>query len=235
MKLIISIIIAVSILTTSCSFNSIKGSKKIVKKEFELSNFENIEVESLFTIKVIQSDEFKVEVECNENIEKYLVVEAEGDVLKLSLKGNNSFSNVKCIATVSMPNLNDIESSGATKINFIDFTTERLNIEMSGASKINGNVTVDNLNIDVSGASKINLTGDVVNGKISTSGASKMSGDDLIFQNLDIDCSGASKIVAHVKNALEVELSGASKFDYYGDPNIVNQDISGVGKINQLN
>ena len=234
MKLIISVLLIITIFGTSCSFNTLKGSKNMIEKEYELTGFENINVKSMFTVNIVQSDEFKVKLKCNENIEEYVVIEKEGNILKLSLKGNTSFINVKCIATVYMPELNEIESSGATKINLSDFTTDQLKIVMSGASDIYGNIIINDLEIKTSGASKINLTGDVANGIISISGASKMNGKDLIFDKLEVDCSGASKMIVNVKDELDVDLSGVSRFDYYGSPKVLNKDISGVGKINHL-
>lgn len=234
MKLIISVLIIISVAATSCSFNAIKGSEELIEKELDFNDFENIEVEDFFTLNIVRSEEYKIKLECNENVEEYIVVEKDGSNLKLSLKGNHSFVNVTCIATIYMPNLNELESAGATTVNFVDFTTENLDVELSGASKIYGNITVNNLKIETAGASYIDLTGDIVNGVISTAGVANMNGDDLIFQNLTIDCSGASKIVAHVTNELDVEISGTGKFEYYGDPKIINQEISGIGKIAHL-
>ncbi|MCT4581197.1 MAG: DUF2807 domain-containing protein [Flavobacteriales bacterium] len=222
------------LLLNSCKVESLRGSKKLIEKELAYTGFNAIAVHNLFKINIVQSDEYKVVLKCNENVEAFVEVKQTGEELSFSLKGNRVYKNLTCIATVYMPDIVNIESSGAAKINIADFKTNELTIESSGATHLLGNLEVERLTIASSGATELDLTGYVAEGEIVVSGASKMNCEDLTFDVLSLESSGASKAVMHVEKEFSVDLSGASKVSYYGRPQIVKEEISGAGKLNHL-
>ena len=206
----------------------------MVEKTFDIKDFENLSIQNSFEVTIVQSNEYKVKVDCNENIEKFLEVSMDGETLNLHMENNKAYYNVTCKAVVYLPNLSSVDVKGASKVNIPDFETEALEIEVSGAANIFGNVATNKLNINSKGASKIHFTGQVKHCKILSAGATKIEAKDLLVNELEVEASGASKIVVHAVDELNVNLSGASKFDYYGNPQILNKKISGVGKINHL-
>lgn len=222
------------LLLNSCKVESLRGSKNIIEKELEFSDFSEIDINSVFKINIVQAEEYKVVLKCNENVEPFVEIIQEGNELSFALKGNRVYNNLTCKATVYMPELNRIESSGASKINIADFKTKDLDIESSGATHLLGNLQIENLTVEASGATELDLTGFVTNGELIFSGASKMNCEDLTFDILKLESSGASKAVMHVEKELLVDLSGASKVSYYGKPEILKEDISGAGKLNRL-
>jgi hypothetical protein len=229
------LIIVLVVLLSSCSFESIEGSGKMVLLEFDFADFENISVKNTFNVQILESEEFRVVVKCNENIEQCLKVSKEGNTLNLFLEGNKNYFNVDCDAIVYMPTVKSIQTKGASKVTLSSLHSDRLEINVAGASKFTGEINVKELDLNIAGASKIALTGNVENGNIDSKGASKFEGKDLIFNKLTFKSAGASKVTAHVTGELDIELNGASIFDYFGNPKIINKEISGLGKINQLN
>lgn len=234
MKYILAIVLATFFLATGCNMNTVKGSSTIVIRDLDYKDFENIAIRSMFEVVIMEAREFSVRLECNENIEEYVTISKEGQTLKLALKGNTSYRNVRCIAYISMPNIENIESKGAAEINLIDYQTEDLTVDLFGASKLSGNIIVNNLIVKTAGTSKIVLGGRASNGTFSISGATKIDSENLIFNNLNIKCYGASSVVAHVKENLDVQLNGACKLSYLGNPKNIKKEINGVGKINKI-
>ncbi len=222
------------LLLNSCKVESLRGSKKLIEKELEHKDFNAIAVHNLFKINLVQSDEYKVVLKCNENVEEFVEVKQKGEELSFSLIGNRVYKNLTCTATIYMPDIESIESSGAAKINISDFKTNELTIESSGATHLLGNIEVERLTIESSGATELDLTGYVAQGEIIVSGASKMNCEDLTFDILSLESSGAAKAVMHVEKELSIDLSGASKVSYYGHPEVVKEEISGAGKLNHL-
>ena len=217
------------------SIESIEGSSTIIKKKYDLQDFDAIELSNSFDVEVIQSDEFKVLLECNENIFEYVNIEIEDNKLVAELEGIHSFSNTTLKLKVYLPELKEIESSGACSIDFEEFHTDKLQIDLSGASYVIGELFVANqMVIEASGASEIKLNGKVKNLELDFSGASEFEGKNFIVANAFVlDASGASSITTTVNGTLDIEVSGASDVDHYGKGKVINEDISGAGSVSK--
>ena len=174
----------------------INGSENIIETEYVLKDFNTLDISYSFSTEIMQSDEYKVIIKYNANLKEYLDIVNHDKTLKIGLLEGHYYKNTKLSAKIYMPDIKRIEASGASSINIPKFSTNNMEIELSGASELIGkNMIIDNkLNIDCSGASIIKLT---ANGKIS------------------------------------IELSGASKFNNYGNGTIVQSDVSGASSINK--
>lgn len=113
----------------------------------------------------------------------------------------------------------NIDMSGASKVQ-IDQDVDRMEIEISGASnlKLAGKIKV--LEIDQSGASKSEITGSGDLLELELSGASKFNGADFKVNNADIEASGASSADVYVMKRLKVDTSGSSTIRY--------EDVAGL-------
>jgi len=234
MKSIITLVLS-SVLLFSCSINTVEGSSTLIKKKYDLKDFNTIDLSSSFDVEIIQSDEFKVLLECNENIYEYVKLSVHNKELIADLTGNTSYSNTTLKLKIFLPELKSVSSSGACSIDFEEFHSEKLNLSLSGASYVSGELFIkDKMIIDASGASGINLDGKVKNLKLDLSGASEFEGKNFVVaKNFVLDASGASSINTTVNGTLDIEVSGASDVDYYGNGTIINEDISGAGSVSK--
>ncbi|MCO4814597.1 MAG: DUF2807 domain-containing protein [Flavobacteriales bacterium] len=234
MKLIITFVIAFLILI-SCSINTIEGSSTIIKKKYTIINFDAIELSNFFNVEIIQSDQYKVLLECNENLYEYVNIRISGSTLIAELNGNHTFSNTTLKLKIYLPILKDVSLSGASSINFEEFHSKKIHVELSGASCVSGELFItDKMTINASGASEIILNGKVKNLELDFSGASEFEGKNFIVENdFILDASGASSISTTVNGRLNIDVSGASDVDYYGKGKLINKDISGAGSISK--
>jgi len=83
---------------------------------------------------------------------------------------------------------------------------------MSGAGKIGASGTTEKLNINLSGAASLDMKG-------------------LVAKNVKIKLSGAGKAKINVLSSLDANISGIGSIEYYGNPETVNRNVSGLGKI----
>ncbi len=126
----------------------------------------------------------------------------------------------------------DLDLSGASNVK-IKTDCDKLDIEMSGASKLNLECNASIMDSEFGGASNALIKGEVENVKIEASGASKCSADNLKIKHLKIDISGASSVNTFVKKSVTGEVSGASSFTYSGDPDRVIIDKSRGSSVKQ--
>jgi len=139
-------------------------------------------------------------------------------------KGN--IPEIKCIIT--MPELKGLELSSASQINLIDFKGEKLNIDISSAAKLIGDINYNSVNMDVSSASKVKIKGIADNLDLDISSAAKMEGFDFIVKNAEVDASSAAKAEVHVTEYLDSNASSAAKITYQGSPRLESSSSSGA-------
>ena len=135
-------------------------------------------------------------------------------------------------AYITFVELESLELSGAVEIKGegrLDFN--KLNIDASGATEINMDITAGILKMDISGASEVSLSGDADEVYIEASGASELSTHDLETKTFFLDISGAGEATIYVTEKLDVTVSGAAHVAYSGNPEFVNQDVSGAASI----
>ncbi|MDY0104654.1 MAG: head GIN domain-containing protein [Lentimicrobium sp.] len=217
---------------------SISISSFAAKQERKISNFTELEVSSAFIVALTQGPVEKLMVEADEADIDDIITEVRGGKLIIKPRNTNFFSNkfqnVRIYLTFTQ--LTDIEVSGAVELkgtNVMKFND--LEIEGSGASKINLNLSAARLNCDISGASSVNLMGSASSFEMDLSGASMLDALDLTATICDIDASGASTAKVKVSQKLMVEGSGSSSIQYAGSPAVVEKDISGAASVKKIN
>ena len=133
--------------------------------------------------------------------------------------------------TLVYRNLDSIELTGAVKLVGTDLRSPRLDIAVSGAASLQlAGVQTDALRLDGSGAVKARLAGHATSQQIIISGAGKYDAPTLVSDEARVQVAGAGKVIVQANRTLDVNLSGAAKVEYLGDPRVI-QHISGAGKV----
>ena len=129
-----------------------------------------------------------------------------------------------------------VDLSGASKMlvggDFL--AKEKLDIELSGASNLKGQMTSPESTFDISGASNLSLKGNTIHCKMEVSGASKANLEDFPINELKAEVSGAAKAHFQVKEKISLHTSGAAKATYSGNPIILSLHSSGASNINKV-
>lgn len=198
----------------SCNIGGIggvRGSGNAKSENRNLSGFREVKADGAVNLEVIAQKDFGVEVEADDNLLEYIKTETSGDALIISTKDRISPKS-KIVVRITMPELVDLDVSGA-----------------SNAAVTN--VKTDSLELEATGASKIKINGEVKFLVAKASGASGIDAENLTTENADVDSSGASGITVSPINELKAEASGASKVTYTGEPKSVKQNASGASSI----
>ncbi|MHC1773773.1 MAG: head GIN domain-containing protein [Lentimicrobium sp.] len=226
MQLILLFVLAVTI-----SLNALAS-----KQERTVKNFNKFEVSGGFKVILTQGSTEKLVIDADDDVLPKIITEVKAGTLIIRLENNTHISNGKdLIAELTFINLDEIELSGAVNItgtNPMKFAN--LEIDGSGATKINLDLSATKLEIDFSGASEITLKGNAPEFDADLSGASSIEASEFLTRKCSIDCSGASDARVNVTESLSVEGSGASKISYTGNPANLDTELSGSSKINKF-
>jgi hypothetical protein len=211
---------------------AITGSGTPVTKTYDFSGFTGIAAGSAFRVELTQGAAFHVEVTTDDNVAEQLRVEKSGSTLQLHLDPNLSLRNVTLNARVTMPELSELRLSGATDTTLAGFKSDKpLMVELSGASRLKGDVVAGEATLEVSGASQAHLTGRSRKLSVSASGAGQADCSEFDSGDTRADASGASQIRVKPSGTFDGEASGAATIRYGGNPTQVESRSSGAASV----
>lgn len=108
-------------------------------------------------------------------------------------------------------------------------TLEEINI--SGSGNVKGYFKGDSLKIKSSGASDIELEGEVSSLDVTISGTGNANLRNLEVKKLNLNLSGVSNAQVNVEKYCSVKISGVGNATVFGDPEVLKESISGLGKV----
>lgn len=210
----VALVWAVTGKSVSCFSYSIQinGSGNRVAEKRDVRDFTGVDAGGAVEVEITVGKDFAVELEGDDNILANITTEVRDGVLYIERKKGNYWSKSRLVARVSLPELNKLDISGASKA-------------------IVTGVRSNSFNVGVSGASKVEISGEAREVKIDVSGASKLIAENLRAERADVEASGASKAVLYVSQSINADASGASKITYLGNPPSVSKDASGASSV----
>lgn len=204
-----------------------------------VSSFSGIKVSGGIDVYLSQGSEYALAVSASEDkFRDNIKTEINNGVLTISYSGGslrfNENRNLRVY--ISFKDLESIEGSGASDFKFSEtFKANSLRLKLSGASEIKGAVNINNLDVNISGASTAKINGNVQNIKIDASGASDLKNYELVADNCIANLSGASDVKLTINKSISVKASGASSFNYQGNPDKRDVNTSGASSVSQRN
>lgn len=217
-------------------------SSDVYARTYDITDFSKISAATGIFVEIRQGNgyDFQVVAEDEEDLEEFRF-EVKNERLKVyferkdwdwnffskdSWNWKGSIPEVQCIITV--PELKQLELSSAAQAHLYGIKGEKLNIEISSAAKLIGEVNYNHLNLDVSSASKVKLRGTAENMDLDIGSAANIEAFELIVKNAEVDASGASKADVHVTGYLDASASSAAKITYQGSPRLESSSSSGA-------
>ena len=222
----------------------------------KLPNFTSIRVSNAIELFISQSNKTEVAVSAkSEEYRNRIITEVSGGTLIIRMADNRwwKFGNedYRIKAYVSVKDLYAITASGATNIKIVNgLSSEKLKINLEGASDLKGDIKAGTLLADLSGASSFKGTVQANAFSMKGSGACAFevsgSGDDLILdvsgassvkmydylvKGASVDASGASSVKINVSGILSLHATGASSIDYKGAAAIKDMQSSGASSV----
>ena len=250
---LITILASLTMFTGCIRVDMSEKNGPITSQGYDYADFTGIEIGSSFNLEVTPAASYNVTITAGKNILEHIRVAKTGSILKITIEGwsFNWWWQHNPKVTVTMPVLTalylsgasqgsalgfksaedfNLKLSGASRLD-MDMTTGYFTSELSGASSINGRLTATGSDIDISGASHMNLTGSGGDIKLHSSGASSVDFVYFTVNNADFELTGASHASLDVRGRLDVTLSGASNMKYLGNPTLGKVDVSGASDL----
>jgi hypothetical protein len=184
-------------------------------RTYDSSGFDGVDTSGQWQVSIERGDVWRVAVEAPVELIDELEVEVRGDRLSLGFEQGwcpGCFrDDLELRATITMPALESLDSSGTSTISFSGFDGAILSVDVSGAGRLRGTASrFDRLELDMSGAAEIDL-------------------DDVPVTDADVDISGAGNVDLQMAGGrLSGDISGAANLEYSGNVSAETIDRSGM-------
>ncbi len=208
---VLLILLFISLL--GCRGFGVRGSGNLEDEPRDIEDFSKIEVGGAFNVQVTVGEPTSLVISTDDNLLKYIRTRVVGNTLEIDTKKDlNPKTDLKI--KITTPELVSIESSGANSVDIDGISCERFSVELSGAGNIDLEGSANSIRVDISGAGSVDAK-------------------HLIAEKAKVDLSGASSAKIYASESIDVDVSGVGTVDFYGDPENVKSDISGIGSINR--
>ncbi len=226
-------ILSVLALTACKELIGERGNEDRVTKSITIDSFEKIEISGNFKITLTPSEDNELAIEADENLHQYIDVFVRGNTLYI-LTDRRLNSRKGIIIDIPVMELRRITSSGVSTIESKGLIKSAdLEIEISGAGKLDLNLDVKEVTLDLSGATLVYLEGIAEKLDVDMSGAGSLSAGEFKVQDCMVNISGVGHVLVNVTGMLDAQVSGLGKVEYVGDPKSIRGDVSGIGKVSK--
>jgi hypothetical protein len=232
MRLIIGLL--ATVMFSSCiDLVSERGNGVRVKETFTVDDFDRIEVGGAFIVKLSQENSNEIVVETDENLFDYLRVGVKGNTLEIDSERRLD-SRDGIIIAIPVKEISRLSCSGASEVSTTQpLQSGKLDIDLSGAGKLDLQIDAEEISLNVSGATLVYLEGAAQRLNVDMSGAGSLEAAELEVEDCFAQLSGLGKILVNVSGTLDADVSGLGVVEYVGEPESVKGDVSGVGNISK--
>lgn len=200
---------------------TVDGSGIMSKSDFQIPDGQNYKLivsglsSSDSSIKVsIASSGNNAVIETDDNVisDFNLSINEQAGTITFSADEKILYNRINCTISVNAA-VNAVEADGAAVIEY------------------NAPENTDNVEIKLNGACSMTAAGTAERAVYELSGASELKAYGLSANEVTVDASGASAAEVCANSVLNAEASGTSSIKYSGDPDTVNDSVSGVSSV----
>lgn len=218
---------------------TIQGNGKVVTKEYQLSDFDEISLVGQAEFTYEQSEAApSVTVTIDENLLEYIEVKVSGKELKVYPKKEGMLkSSYQLRPTVfkirgNSKQLEEVSSSGSG--NFVvngPLNSKELELNLSGSGSIQIDaLQADELEGNVAGSANLILKGKVHEAKYNIAGSGNVKAGDCESEEVNGNIAGSGNLEVYVTRELKGNIVGSGDIYYKGDPKVMSSCI-GSGKV----
>ena len=206
--------------------------KNNVADDFGLTDFDELEIRGVFNVNIDRGDEYAVElIGSDSDKEKYKIYRL-GRTLVIDYERISKdfdwdmpmIDEDEIRINITMPTLEKIEAEGYGKIEFENFQTDNIDIDLRGPVKLRGEIDTRDLVINLTGKSEADLSGHATNLDAELQFASKLRAYNLEVDDAIVEANGASSAKVNVTKSLEMDEGLASDIDFRGNPHVIKRD-----------
>ncbi len=196
---------------SAVSQGCIRGNGTPGRQQRRVSGFSEVFISGVFTVQIVQQQQFSVEIAGDKNILPEISSSVENGQLYITAV-NSICPNLPLSLLIGMPDISQFTSQGASDIKISGINNRRFMLEVAGSSRITVQGKTENFTVAATG------TGDI-------------DAFALIADSVTAKTSGTGDIHVSAENKLTAASSGTGNIIYRGTPSQVTFTNNGVGEL----
>lgn len=204
--------------------DAFKGTATI-DSDYPLSEFNALRLRGIFDVKVERGAQYGIKVTGPTSARAFYEVYVDGETLVIDFEKQDRFfwknysDATKLKLLITMPSLHELNGKGAGTIDLHGFSEDDIDIDLTGAINVDGELNARNVSAKLTGASSLQLSGEGDWLEADLAGASALKAYAYEVENASIEAHGASSAKVNVTNKLDVNKGVASSVTNRGNAN----------------
>lgn len=230
------VILSALVLFSSCRYKHVQGNGVITTETRNASKANRIKMAGNFDVEITQGPTVSIQIEGDENLLPYFIVEDRGGYLVIKARDYFSYSSTDGIKVfITTPNIEEVILAGSGNINGKSkFTgSDKLVLKIAGTGDIKMDVNTPSVSSEIAGAGSITLSGETKDETIKIAGVGDYRAADLKAENAKVHIAGSGDVKVFASAQLDVNIAGAGSVYYKGSPN-VKQHVAGSGDVKKV-
>ncbi|WP_209403340.1 head GIN domain-containing protein [Pseudozobellia sp. WGM2] len=236
----VAIAFIVAIFLSSCGFDinigdfgtGKPGNGTVVKESRKVSgDFTEVSASEGLAVFVTQDDNYKIEVEGDENIIDLIATDIKDGKLRIHAEENIGRATKNIY--VSLPEISRLKGSSGSQLKTEnEIKSNTLEIDGSSGAQLYVDLKSKSVEIDASSGANLNISGQTVHADIDVSSGGNINAKELQTKTCDADASSGGNVKVKVSESLTADASSGGNISYSGEPN-VSKKKSVSGSVHQ--
>ena len=217
----------------------IYGNYQLVNQQINIDDYESVILSipaEVFYQQFSDSAPY-LQIHTDENILKALNVRVENNQLIIDVKKDSVIRPSQLTIYTCSHNLNQAIVTGSGTIRLKgEVNAKDFNAGITGSgSLLTDSLLCNHLTAKITGSGNVQLTGASNNSSFTITGSGNIRAFDYLVQKLQCRITGSGNIEATANSKLDINITGSGNISYRGNPQSINNNITGSGKVRAVN
>ena len=206
------------------------------RREYPVSNIGAVSSSIPLDLEIIQGDKESLTLEDDDGQLAEVAVSMDGQTVRIKSTSHSTNWKRSVKGVMYLKRLENIHLAGTGSITSASIRADDLKATISGSGKIRlRRLDAKDVRVIVSGAGNVDLgSGRVENLNVSVTGAGDVHAGKLRSDDGKVAISGAGTTTLWPEKTLNVHITGVGTVRYFGDPQIVERHVAGVGSVKRM-
>ncbi len=204
-----------------------------IEKSYTVDNFSSIFLKGPYRVTLRQSDNYSLTIKASEKYIELLEVSSDGGELRIEMDEKRFKKPWNIEVYINFRELSKLRIEGAVDLECDNaINTDNLKLEFEGAGNVELNIEASKVIADISGVGNFEIRGNTEYHKVSFDGIGNYDAQNLYSKFTLVESNGIGSVSVYACDKLKGEASGIGSIDYFGDPDDVDLEASGLGSVN---
>ncbi len=215
-------------------FSSFSYADDRIEKDFDIDDFTQIYLKGPYEVHLKQSGSCALKIIAKAEYFERLDVDSDGEELSIDLDGKNFHKTKSIEVYIQFKDLEKLEIEGAVDLTCENqIRTTNLKLDFEGAGNVELNISADKIISEIAGVGNFQIEGETDYHKVEFSGIGNYEARDLLSKYTIVESNGIGSVKVFASNKFKGEANGIGSIEYFGDPDDVSIDATGLGSVSR--